>query len=66
MKKEYLEPQSKTFLFSPSLMDDNEQTSTTVHTDDPQDPGGALGNSTNAWEDYNSNAPVNPNVWDNE
>ena len=30
------------------LMD---QTTTDVHTDDPQDPGGALGNSNNVWEE---------------
>jgi hypothetical protein len=55
MKKEYLEPQLKiSYLeFSP-LMD---QTNADVHTDDPQDPGGALGNSNNVWEEETDPKP---------
>lgn len=65
MIKEYLEPQVRLYLLSSSLMDE-EQTSASVY-DDPQDPGGALGNSTDMWEEDNVNMVVsNPNVWDNE
>ena len=65
MKKAYLEPQVRPYMFSPSLMDD-EQTSATVHNDDPQDPGGALGNSMDTWDEGNTDVIVYPNVWEEE
>lgn len=57
MKKEYLEPQLKiSYLeFSP-LMD---QTTANVDPDPNhgQDPGGALGNSSNVWEEETDPKP---------
>ncbi len=58
MKKEYFKPQLKTcYLEFVPLMD---QTSSDVHTDDPQDPGGALSNSGNVWDEEEAND------WDDE
>ena len=43
-----------------------DQTNADVHTDDPQPPGGALGNSNSVWEEGNTDVPVRPNVWGEE
>ena len=63
MKKKYLEPQVKIYIFSPSLMDD-EQISTIVF-DDPINPDNPiLSNSHDMWGDEYVNLIFN--VWEQE
>ena len=64
MKKEFIKPQLKIcYLEFIPLMD---QTTTDVHTDNPQDPGGALGNSNNVWEEEKELPATDnsPSVWE--
>ena len=57
--KKYIIPQIKICKTTPfTLMD---QTNADVHTDDPQPPGGAMGNYGSVWEDDGEEEGFNRN-----
>ena len=70
MKKQYFQPQvKKCNLYGESLLDDVQTISVDVHTDDPQPPGGALGNESGVWEGDEEDADLYPltrkTIWSN-
>ncbi len=63
MKKNYQQPQTKFCNVNTESLLDDDLIQVSVHTDDPQPPGGALAGENTIWEDEQVATPRDKSVW---